>query len=141
MRIRHVIDIDAPADTVWRLTEDVESWPATTPTVTSVERLDGGPMGVGSRARLEQPGQRPTVWTVTTFEPGRRFSWEAEVFGIRTEGIHEVTPLDAGCRNTLTLELTGRGSGVLGRLLGRRLLRTITTENEGFKRAAESMRA
>lgn len=141
MRIDHELTIEAPADTVWTLTRDVEGWPALTPTITAVERLDDGPLGVGSRARLRQPGQRPTVWTVTAFEPTRRFAWEATVFGVRMEAGHEIVPTDRGCRNRLSLDLHGRSGSLLGRLLGRRLARTIAVENEGFKRGAEARHA
>jgi uncharacterized membrane protein len=141
MRIDHELTIEAPADTVWALTRDVERWPALTPTITAVERLDDGPIGVGSRARLHQPGQRPTVWTVTAFEPARRFAWQATVLGVRMEAGHEIVPTDGGCRNRLSLDLHGRSGGLLGRLAGRRLARTIAVENEGFKRHAEARHA
>src|SRR5215213_5897034 len=75
MHLEHRLEIDTPASVVWDLTVDVERWPETTPTMTSVERLDDGPLGVGSQARIKQPAQRPTVWTVTRFEPGRHFAW------------------------------------------------------------------
>lgn len=137
MRIEHSTDIAAPAERVWDLTLDVEGWPATTPTVTSVERLDGGPLRPGSQALLKQPGQRPTVWTVTTVDPPQTFAWTARVFGVDMTGIHQVTPTADGCRNTLALELGGRGAGLLGRLLGRKLRSTLATENAGFAAAAE----
>ena len=40
--------------------------------------------------------------------------------------------------NRLGLEITGGTAGVVGRLLGRTLLKAITTENEGFKKVAEA---
>ena len=40
--------------------------------------------------------------------------------------------------NRLGLEITGATAGIVGRLLGRSLLKAITTENEGFRRAAEA---
>ena len=49
MRWTDTTPIDAPVDVVWRLTADVEAWPATTPTIRSVRRLDDGPLRVGSR--------------------------------------------------------------------------------------------
>ncbi|HRE03530.1 MAG TPA: SRPBCC family protein, partial [Ilumatobacteraceae bacterium] len=69
------IVIAAPAAVVWNLTIDVANWPSVTPTMTSVERLDDGPFGIGSKARVKQPMQRPTTWTVTEFDPERRFAW------------------------------------------------------------------
>ena len=46
-------------------------------------------------------------------------------------------PTDTGCRNTLRLDLSGRGAGLMGALLGRRLRNILRTEAEGFRRAAE----
>jgi Polyketide cyclase / dehydrase and lipid transport len=59
------IGIDCAADKVWQATIDVENWPIWTPTVTAAVRLDDGPFGPGSEARLTQPGQAETVWRVT----------------------------------------------------------------------------
>ena len=47
MRLEHTIDINAPIDRVWDLTLDVEALPNLTSTMTSVERLDDGPLAVG----------------------------------------------------------------------------------------------
>ena len=33
MKLENVQKIEAPVDTVWALTEDVERWPAITPTI------------------------------------------------------------------------------------------------------------
>lgn len=138
MDIKDTLEIAAPVDEVWALTADIESWPATTPTITSLERLDEGPLGVGSKARIKQPGMRPAVWTVTAFEPNRRFAWETKLATVTLRGTHELASTDAGCRNTLSIELAGLGSGLLAALAGSRLRKAITTENLGFKRAAES---
>ena len=50
--------------------------------------------------------------------------------------IHVVNPTPTGCRNSLILEMTGRGSRVFGGLLGRKLRKVLRTENEGFHREA-----
>ena len=57
MTLDDTIHIEAPADVVWAVTEDIERWPEWTPTVTSARRLDGGPFGLGSRFRIKQPAQ------------------------------------------------------------------------------------
>jgi uncharacterized membrane protein len=137
MQLASELTIAAPVERVWDLTEDVESWPSITPTMTSVERLDDGPLRVGSRARVRQPRQRPTVWTVTVVEPGSQFVWETRVLGLRMIGAHRLQPVATGCRNTLTIDLEGPGAGLMGRLLGGPIQRAISTENEGFRRAAE----
>ena len=143
MRFEHSLEMAASASTVWRLTTDVEQWPALFPTVTSVKReglrSEGdGEFGVGSTAMIKQPGQKATRWTVTVFEPETRFEWEASVYGVRTIARHLVEPTATGARNTLILELSGRGSKLMGRLVGRKLLTVLATENDGFRRAAEA---
>lgn len=132
------VRIDAPVDRVWALTVDVEGWPRVTPTMTSVERLDDGPLRVGSSARVVQPKQRPTVWTVTRLDAPHRFEWQAKVLTVTMTGTHRIDADGDGCRNRLGLELSGFGSGLLARLLGGTLRQAIETENQGFTRAAES---
>jgi hypothetical protein len=137
--IEHAIDIDAPPDVVWALTLDVESWPDHTPTMTSVERLDGGPITIGSRARVAQPGQRARVWTVDELVDGSTFAWSARAMGSTMRGRHVIVPGPTGCRNTLTVEIEGPTARVLGCLVRRPIATAISKENEGFKTAAEAM--
>lgn len=137
MNWTHSTRIDTPADVVWQLTTDVEAWPATTPTMQSVKRLDDGPLRVGSQARIKQPGQAEAVWTVTRLEPGREFSWESRRHGVVLTGAHTVTADGEGCHNTLALDATGPLAVPLGLVLGAAFRRVLRTENAGFKAAAE----
>ena len=137
MRWESRIEIDAPAQRVWQLTEDVESWPTMTPTITSVKRLDAGPLRIGSQARIKQPAQSLAVWTVTELEPGRRFSWRTRRMGLTMVGSHTISGEGGACRNTLTLDVEGRGSRLFGLLFGALMRRTLDTENAGFKQQAE----
>ena len=137
MRWTHSTRIDAPADVVWQLTTDVEAWPATTPTMQSVKRLDEGPLQVGSTARIKQPAQAEAVWTVTRLEPGREFSWESRRRGLVLTGTHTVTADGTNCRNTLVLDAGGPLAIPLGLALGPAFRRVLRTENAGFKAAAE----
>jgi uncharacterized membrane protein len=137
--IRDEQQIAAGVDRVWALTVDVERWPELTPTVTSVQRLDDGPLGVGSRARVKQPAQRAAVWTVSRFEPGVAFEWGTRVGSVRMVGAHHLEAVEGGTRNVLTVELSGIGSGLVERLVGRRVREAIATENLGFKRSAEAV--
>lgn len=140
MHIEHSIDIDAPLSLVWGLNTDVAAWPSLTPTVTSVERLDEGPMRVGSQARIKQPAQRAAVWTVSTFQPEEMFQWDTANMGMRMVATHRLEPTVRGCRNTLSIDLAGPTARLLGRLMRKRILATIATENAAFKHVAETIR-
>jgi hypothetical protein len=141
VHLEHSLVIGAAPEAVWALTEDVERWPSITPTITSVERLDEGPLRVGSRARLVQPRQRPRVWTVDRLEAPNRFEWSAPLGPFTVVGGHLIEAVPEGCRNTLTVDLRGRGAGLAGLLLRKPFAEAIRQENEGFRRAAEARSA
>jgi hypothetical protein len=105
--------------------------------MSSVTRLDDGALRVGSSAKVKQPGQPERVWTVTELEPGKRFAWQAKVMKATMTGTHELIATPDGVTNHLTVDLSGPGSGLIGRLSRRQIAKAIATENEGFKRAAE----
>jgi uncharacterized membrane protein len=137
MRWTQTVLIEAPADVVWRLTMDVTKWPSFTPTMQRVERLDPGPLRVGSSARIKQPAQRPTVWTVTALEPGQRLTWQTSRIGFTMIGSHLVESVGDRSRNTLTIDLTGPAARPVALVLGPVLRRALRAENLGFKAAAE----
>jgi len=141
MHREHSTVIGAPPPVIWRLTTDVERWPSFMPTVQAVTLLEPGPLRVGSSARVKQPGQTAAVWTVSTIEPETEFTWEARRMGLRMIGKHALTPVGDGTRNTLSIEVTGRGAGIFGALLGGAIARTIQRENEAFQRAAGQVAA
>lgn len=106
MAIEHVQSIAAAASRVWELTVDVERWPELMPTMQKVTVLDepGRPFGVGSQARVKQPGQRATVWTVTQFDAPHRFTWTSAGRHPMTAR-HVIEAVDGGhCVNTLAIE-------------------------------------
>lgn len=138
MRIENTLEIDAPVARIWELTLDVESWPDHTPTMTSIERLDDRPLAVGSAVRIKQPAQRERVWTVSELEPGSRFAWSARTMGTTMTATHALVPSASATTQTLSVEIKGRFSRVVGALIGRPIAKAIATENLGFKAAAES---
>jgi carbon monoxide dehydrogenase subunit G len=130
--------IDAPVESIWRLTTDVDGWPAFLPTVQRLERLDDGPLRVGSAARLKQPGQSAAVWTVTRLEPMREFTWETRRTGIRMTGRHLLEASGTGTRNTLVLDTDGPGAGLFSALFGGLMRKSIRLEGAAFARRATS---
>jgi uncharacterized protein YndB with AHSA1/START domain len=104
--------IDAATEPVFDVLFDVGRWPDWLPTVDSVERLDDGPLEVGSRAKVRQPKLPKAEWQVSEVVAGRSFTWEATGPGLRTIGRHEVVPDGTGSTVTLSIEQTGPMSGV-----------------------------
>ena len=137
MRLQHTIDISAPIDRVWDLTLDIEALPSVTSTMTSVERLDDGPLAVGSKARIKQPAQGEKIWTVTALEPRKHFAWTTRAMGTRMTGGHHLKESATGTTNTLTIDIEGTFAPVVGLLLRIPIRNAIKTENRGFKTAAE----
>lgn len=137
MRIQNQIYIHATPDTVWDVTVDVENWPTWTPTVRSVERLEEGPLEVGSTARIRQPGLPPAVWRVTELEPGRRFTWETQVINLEMRATHEISRVRGRTQNTLRIEIQGLVSILLWPLLYFPTRQALIDENEGLKAHCE----
>ena len=128
--------ISAPPSVVWRLTTDVERWPTFMPTVQAVTLLQPGPLQVGSSARVKQPGQTAAVWTVSTITPETEFTWETRRMGLRMIGRHLLEPDGDGTRNTLSIEVIGRGAGIFAAFFGGMIAKVLQRENDAFQRAA-----
>ena len=136
--LEHAVTIAAPPERVWAVVIDVERWPEQIPTVDAVERLDAGPLAVGSRTRLQQPKLPEEVWTVTELDDGSSFVWESSSRGVTVTASHIVEPHPDGSRLTLTLKVSGPMSGV-GWLMTRSLTkRYVETEAASIKKIAES---
>ena len=139
MRVDDSIRIAAPPQIVWAVTRDVEGWPEWTPTVTSVRRVGGGPLGIGSIARIKQPMQREAEWVVTEFADGERFAWESRRRGLRVKGTHEILPDGAGTTNVLRVEAGGAVAALLWPLLRVVMRRALMDENRGLKKHCEEI--
>ncbi|WP_410626576.1 SRPBCC family protein [Amycolatopsis sp. cmx-8-4] len=82
--------IKAPLSTVWKLHTAVESWPSWQNAVTSVKRLDPGPLRPGSRFRWTTPAPATPTTPATTLvitstvqqvTPGRCIRWTGPAIG------------------------------------------------------------
>jgi uncharacterized membrane protein len=139
MIIEERVDVAAAPERVWAAMRDVERWPEWTPTVTSVERLDDRPFGVGSRFRIRQPKLPTAVWTVTALEPGRYVEWRNASPGLTSVGGHRVTPAAGGAtRVTLTLTWSGWLTPLIRLFYGKLSRRYVRTEADTLKRRSES---
>lgn len=130
-------DILAPAERVWEVMSDTDRWHEWTPSVTSIRRLGGGPLAVGSRAVVRQPKFPPALWRVTDVEPGRGFTWVSRGPGLLVVARHFVEPTPEGSRATLSLDLQGVFGGVFGRLTRGITERYLAYEAGGLKARSE----
>jgi uncharacterized membrane protein len=128
MRIDHSIEIQAAADAVWAVLVDVERWPEWSPTMETIRRVDAGPFQLGSSARIKQPQMPEAVWRVTAFTPGRQFTWETTIRGMRMSGSHELIKTATGCTSRVRLEISGLLAWLLGPLVRRNAARAMVTE-------------
>ncbi len=131
------VDIVAPAERVWHVMSDVSRWHDWTASITSIKRLDNGPLRVGSRAVVRQPKLPPGLWKVTSVDEGRRFTWVNTAPGVRIVGHHAVEAVGSGSRASLSLEFHGMLAGVLLWLTGALTERYLDLESAGLKRESE----
>ncbi|WP_204016950.1 SRPBCC family protein, partial [Sphaerimonospora thailandensis] len=124
MRFETGIDIDASPERIWRVMTDVARWPEFLPTVTELEFLGNGqgdgPLGLGSRVRIKQPGLPVMVWQVTEFTEGGSFVWQATSGGVTTVAGHAITPRPGGGSLLLTIDQSGLPAPLVGLLTGGR---------------------
>lgn len=132
-RFSTTVDIAAAPERVWAVIADVERWPEWTPSVTRVERLDGGPLAVGSRVRIRQPKLLPVVWQVTELREGQGFIWVTRSPGVRVVARHSVEPAPGGARATLSVQFSGLLARIVARLTRGLNQRYLALEAEGLR--------
>ena len=136
--LQHTVAIAAPPERVWAVLVEVERWPERIPTVDAVERLDAGPLALGSRTQLQQPRLPTEVWTVTELTEGSSFTWESSSSGVTVTAAHFVEPHPDGSRLSLAVTVSGPLSWI-GWLMTRSLTkRYVETEAASIKTVAET---
>jgi uncharacterized membrane protein len=133
-----VADIDATPALIWAVLCDVERWPEWTSTMTSVRRLDHGPFGVGSKAKIVQPKLRDAIWEVTELDANKSFTWISRNPGVYVTGRHCVDSVGECSRVSLSLEFTGLLAPIVARVYRDLNRRYLATEAQGLKRRCET---
>ena len=135
----NTVEIAATLGDVWAVLLDVERWPEWTSSMSEVERLDSGPLALGSRVRIRQPRLPPAVWRVTRLDPAQGFTWKAVAPGVTTVGDHRLTSADPGrVAVTLGIRRTGPLAPLVDRVFRNLTRRYVTMEAEGLKRRCEA---
>ncbi|GGX22038.1 hypothetical protein GCM10010383_60360 [Streptomyces lomondensis] len=117
--IRQSIDVDrAPAD-VYDYVMDAQHMPEWQLSAVSAERLDEGPVHVGSRVRVTRHiGRRtmPMTMEVTEYEPPYTWGLRGVDGPVRARVHGEVEPFDEGRRSHVTIDIDFEGHG-MGKVL------------------------
>ena len=124
---------DAGVDRMWSLLSHVERWDDMLPTMQQITRLDGeGPVGVGTRFEVRQPGLPKAVYEITVWEPRVGFTWVASAVGVRTTATHELRTQDGGSLLVLGIAWTGPLAGLVRLLMGTKARHMVETEADTF---------
>ena len=98
-----------------------------------------GPLRVGSRARIKQPGYPALVWEVTELDEGTSFTWVTHTPGVDAIAAHLISATADGSRLTLSVTWTGVFGGLAGALAGKRTRKSLTLDANGHKACAEAV--
>lgn len=140
MRITTSTDTTADLASTWTALVDVTDWPQWTTSMTTVERLDEGPLRVGSRARIKQPGFPRLVWEVSDLREGEEFTWVTTAPGSRTAGRHVLRRnADGTTHITLEIDQTGPVGVVVAAVIAGQTRRYLGLEAAGLKAASEQV--
>ncbi|MFE6025970.1 SRPBCC family protein [Streptomyces niveus] len=112
--------IHAPLSTIWKLQTDVERWPSWQPPVSTIERLDHGPLRQGSSFHWTTPippnpetsaSSLDITSTVKQLKYGACIRWTGPAIGegLRIDGVHvwNFTKVRGGVRVTTEETHTG----------------------------------
>ena len=139
---RHVVEIKVSPQRAWETLLDVEHWPEWTTSVTRVQRLEIGPLTLGSRTRIHQPKLMPAVWCVTSLDEDRRtFAWTARSLGIKVIARHQVEPTKTGCRVTLSIHYAGLLGAFFARFYRDLNWDYLAREGNGLRKRCENPKA
>ena len=116
---------------------DVERWHEWTASITSIRKIDPGPLTVGSRAIVRQPKLPPARWRVTQLDPQKGFIWVSTGPGLLVTGRHIIERTSSGSRVTLAVEYSGPLGPLLAWFTGSLNDRYIALEAAGLKRRSE----
>ena len=135
------VEVDRPADEVWRLVADYARDPEWRAGVATMAPSTSGPVveGTTTAEELRMAGRTwDNTGVVTAVEPGRRFTWRT-TSGVPASGSRTVVPLPGGrCRVELTVSVTAGGAlRLLRPLLAPMMRRGLAADAERLRQLAE----
>ncbi|MGZ8563305.1 MAG: SRPBCC family protein [Candidatus Limnocylindria bacterium] len=114
-RVERTARIPAPPSEVFAYLADLDNLAEWQNGIVSAERVDSGPMRVGSSAQVtrELMGQRLAVpLTVTHYEEPNRLGIASEVSGVKAAAMLDLAAADDGTATKVSFAMEIRGSGM-----------------------------
>ncbi len=119
----HTAYTDAPPEAVWALWSDVSTWPDWDH---GLERVDiDGPFAAGSSGVLKPRGGPEVTFTIKEVRPGEGFADETRLLLARIRFEHSVAREAGRTRITHRVRITGAGTPLFSRLIGRGIAKTL----------------
>lgn len=135
MQVQHSILVQAPAERVFRIYEDVAAWHTWDPD-TKRATLNG-PFAVGTRGSLTPSKGNTVPMLVTRVEPNVCFTVESRIPLFRMVFEHELMPQGNAVQVTHRVTFSGPLTFLLGRMLVRQLNQGLPVTLASLKRLAE----
>ncbi|MFE6199043.1 SRPBCC family protein [Streptomyces sp. NPDC057838] len=113
--IKETVDVDCRPEDVYDYVTNTEKMPEWQLSAVSAERLDEGPVGVGTRVRVTRHvGRRvmPMTMEVTEYDPPHSWGMRGVDGPVRARVHGEVEPFDEGRRSHVTIAVDFEGHGV-----------------------------
>jgi hypothetical protein len=141
--IEAAIDIKRPAEAVFGYCSDHTNEIAWNPAMRRVAKITEGPIGVGTRYEMEFLPGRPMVAECVGFDPPTSWAVVGSANGMSSSFSGRVTPVPAGARLGLRMEIETRGLvraalPLLRRRMRRDLGRDIALIKDRLEERAES---
>ena len=136
MQVEHSILVNAPAERIFRIYQDVSAWHTWDPD-TKHASLEG-PFAVGSRGSLTPTKGNSVPMVLTRVEPNACFTVESKIPLFRMVFEHELIPEFGAIKVVHRVTFSGLLSFLLGTMLVKQLNHGLPVTLASLKRLAES---
>ncbi len=135
MQVEHSVVVQAPAERIFRIYEDVAAWHTWDP---DTKRASiAGPFAVGTRGSLTPTKGNTVPMLLTKVEPGSCFTVESKIPLFRMVFEHELIPQGAAVKVIHRVTFSGLLTALLGRMLVKQLNQGLPVTLANLKRRAE----
>lgn len=124
--LRREFTVELPLEKAWQHLARVEQWPSWAKHIQGVELQPAGELGLKSTGRMLLTNGLKPAWTVTEFNLYRNWIWVGGFLWLTIYYDHRFEELNpTQTKITFTLEASGFGKSILGRLFAKIYSKTL----------------